>query len=108
MRYILINLILSCYLFSSSVQWSNNYDMTRQAAKKANKYVLLFISSKDNSYCESMEEDTFKNKIVMKYIKKDYLAVKLYIEDNRLPGGIKFFSAPSICRNATDGYCSYG
>ena len=96
MKYIIYNLILSCFLVASSLQWSSNYHMTRQKAKKMNKNILLFISSKDNPFCESMEEDTFKNDMIVKYIKKNYLVVRLYIEDHTIPGGIKFFSVPSL------------
>ncbi|MCK5109936.1 MAG: thioredoxin family protein [Arcobacteraceae bacterium] len=96
MKIVLVNIFLTISLFASQIQWSNNYHMSRQKAKKANKDVFLFISSVDNPFCEYMEEDVFKYENVVKYINKDYIAVRLVIEKDKLPRGIKVLSAPSM------------
>ena len=96
MKYIVTSLILSSWLVASSLQWSNNYHMARQQAKKENKNVILFVASKVNPSCEYMEIDMFNNEEVSKYINKDYIPVKLYIEDDVFPKGLIFYSAPSI------------
>ena len=96
MKYIVTSLILASWLVASPLQWSNNYHMARQQAKKENKNVILFVSSKINPSCEYMEVDMFNNKKVLKLINDDYIAVKLYIEDDVFPTGLIFYSAPSI------------
>ena len=96
MKYFVTSIVFACTLVASSIQWSNNYHMARQQAKKENKKVILFISSKNNPFCEYMEVDTFNNKKVLKLINKNYIAVRLYIEDNNFPKGLDFYSAPSI------------
>ncbi len=96
MKYFLIVLFLTTSLFSSEIKWSNNYHMSRQKAKKENKNILLFISSKDNPFCDYMKEDTFLNDKIIDYINQDYIAVELSIEDRTLPKSIEIFSAPSV------------
>ncbi len=43
-----------------------------------------------------MEEDVFKYENVVKYINKDYIAVRLVIEKDKLPKGIEVLSVPTI------------
>jgi len=94
-KYILINILLTMAIQASSIQWTNNYHLARQKAKKEHKSVLLFISSKTNPTCDYMEKDTFENRTVSKQIKDNYVPVRLFIEDDRVPMGIKFFAVPS-------------
>jgi len=71
--------------------------MARQMAKKLDKNVLFFVTTrKDNPSCNYMEEDIFTNKEIIDIISKKFVAVRMYEEDGGLPGGRKFFSAPSI------------
>ena len=95
-KYFVTSVVFSYTLFASSINWSDNYHMSRQKAKKENKNVLLFISSKTNPFCEYMEVDMFTNKDIIIAINQDYIAVKLYVEDGNFPGGLRFYSAPSI------------
>ena len=96
MRYFLISIILVNILFASSINWSNNYHLARQQAKKEKKKVFLFISSHNNPFTEYMEIDMFENKKVIEAINKNYIAVKLYTQDNNFPKGLIFYSAPAI------------
>ncbi len=97
MRLILVSLFLISHIIASEINWLNNYHMARQQAKKENKNIFLYITQRDNPYCEVMDEDTFKNTKIIKYIENDYLAVKIFIEDNRLPSGLgKIQYAPTV------------
>jgi len=100
MKLIAVSLALSYWLIAAtiqdSIQWSNNYHMARQLAHKENKNIILFISDKNNPYCEYMQEDTFKSKIVTRYINKDYIAVRLDIKEEKIPTGIEFFTVPTV------------
>jgi len=96
-KYILISIFFTISLQSSLITWSNNYHISRQKAKKENKNVLLFISTKkDNPYCEYMQKDTFEYKPIVKHINKNYIPVRLFVENNQIPMGIKFFTVPSV------------
>lgn len=95
MKYFVTSIILACYLVASSIQWSDKYHMARQQAKKENKNILLFISSKTNPSCEYMEIDVFTNDKVVKLINKDYIAVKIY-DEKYFPKDLMFYSAPSL------------
>jgi thioredoxin-related protein len=99
MKYIFLIFFLITSIFATpniSIKWLDNYHQARQVAKKENKNILLFISSKDNPYCDYMREDTLKYKPVIKQIYKKFIPVRLIIETDKIPVGIKFFTVPSI------------
>ena len=97
-RYFISGLFFTSLLFSAPLQWSNNYHLARQTAKKLNKHILFLIYSKNNPYCEYMQEDIFKDTVVAKYINQDYIAVRLLVNNNKtnIPRAIEFFSTPSV------------
>ncbi len=95
-RFIIINLLLTVWIFASEIYWSNNYHMSRFEARKTNKDILLFVSSIDNPFCDYMEEDIFKEEEIVELVNRDYIAVKLIIETDKLPTGLLIFSAPTV------------
>ena len=96
MKIILVICLLSISLFSSEIKWSTNYNMARYKATKDNKKVLLFISAKNNPFSEIMKEDTFTHPDVVDIVNKHYVAIELSLGLDKMPVGIKTFSAPSV------------
>ena len=103
MKYILI-VLLSLSLYSADniqsnneeIKWSSNYNMARYRATKEDKKVLVFISAKDSPYSDIMREDVFKHKDVVYLVNKYFIAVELSLGLDRIPVGIKVFSAPAV------------
>ena len=96
-KILFTSIFFASFLVGASINWSNNYHMGRQLAKKTNKNVVFFVTTrKDNPSCNYMEEDIFTNKKIIDLISKNFIAIKMYVEDGGLPGGRKFFAAPSI------------
>ena len=96
MRYAVISILITNILFSTSLNWSNNYHLARQQAKKENKKVFLFVSAYDNPFAQYMQIDVFQDEKVVKAINKHYIPVLLYTQDNNFPAGLTFYSAPAI------------
>lgn len=62
-----------------------NYALILKKAKKENKYILIYASSKSCYYCKKMDKEVFILNTIKKAVKKDYLFIKVNIDENDLP-----------------------
>ena len=85
-KYTFIFLLLSLDLHSQEINWIG-FNEISEYQKKNPKNVILDIYTNWCGPCKLMEKNTYKNKIIAKFINDNYYAVKFNGEGNKL---IKF------------------
>ncbi len=67
-----------------NIQLTNWFDYKRGlfVASQENKYILLNFCLKDNLYCNKLDEKTFTNSNIKKYLKENFVPVKIDAEAN--------------------------
>jgi thioredoxin-related protein len=102
MRYNFIKMLFAITIFitnsyAQNIKWHSNYNMTRYNAKKQNKNLFLYITTKDtnNPFSEYIDKDILTNPTIINYINQDYLAVKIDDCDN-IPSIFHNVKIPSI------------
>jgi thioredoxin-related protein len=76
MKYILI-IFIAIYSYGLDLKINHNYKQTIIKAKKENKKILMFIKSKYCPWCHKMEENTFKDKEIVKFINNNYIFLEI-------------------------------
>jgi len=90
-------LLLFASLFSAeTLQWSRNFKFNFDAAKKADLPLLVYVTQPGCSVCQWMEENTFADDEVKRYLKTHYKYVKLYLNDKELPKYLEPFGTPTF------------
>lgn len=82
-KFLLISiyLILASTVFAQKIQW-RSYEYAIASAKTSNKIVMVKFYTDWCKWCKRMDEITFKDKDVIKYISKNFKAVKINPEKN--------------------------
>ena len=89
-------MLLTNILVGATIKWHHNYNLARYQAKKEHKNILLFITEKNNPFCEGMVEDMFIEEDIIDAVNKDYLAVMIDINEHILPTGLGPLYSPSL------------
>ena len=98
MKYILIFLTTSVFLFSDTLQWSSDYNQTFYSAKQEAKPVLMMYHASWCPECAYMKEVIFKDPKLSAYMKKHYklLAFDIQKDKKRLPKGYTYKGVPTF------------
>jgi uncharacterized protein YyaL (SSP411 family) len=77
MKKIIIMMLLSFSVFSAEVEWSGSYEVALAKAKKANKPLLVLITSETCSWCRKLESTTLKDEKIAGRINDKFEAVNV-------------------------------
>ncbi len=72
-------LIVIFPVFIFAINWKYNLKEAINIASKENKNILVFVESKHCPYCQKMKSEIFNNKDTSKILEKDYILVKMDI-----------------------------
>jgi len=81
-------------LCGASISWERNYPKALSKAKDADKPLMVYLYLPDCGTCNYMNKNVFTERGVVKYLEKNYVAVKLYTNDKGLPDELKSEMAP--------------
>ncbi|WP_373069606.1 thioredoxin family protein [Sulfurimonas sp.] len=96
MKLLILTFLLSISLLANSIEWQNNYKTALESAKKENKLLFVFITSKNCKFCKKLKETTLKNKDIVNKINKDYISVIVMKDKDYFPSKLNAKATPMI------------
>jgi thioredoxin-related protein len=72
------------------------YDDALELAKQNNKIIMVMLGREGCPTCEYMTNVVFKDKNVIKLLKKGYLSVHIDIHNDFIPDGLTYFGTPTF------------
>ncbi len=78
-------LLIPFLLFASQIEWEIDFNIALNRANKEKKPLMVFFESHNCKWCEKMLHTTFKNKQIIKRINDNFIPIKVYNNDKRLP-----------------------
>lgn len=95
MKKIFLLLVLLSSMVFAELKWVD-YDDALELAEKENKVVMVMLSRVGCMGCEYMEDIVFKDKNILKQLKKDFIAVHVDIQEDFVPDGLTFIGTPTF------------
>ena len=91
MKKILILTILFIYAL-----YSSNYEDALIEAKKEHKIIMIMLEKENCKFCKKMEDEVFTDKNVSKILDRDFILLKLDVNRDELPLGLKKDMTPTF------------
>ena len=79
---VFVNLFFATTLMAGNITWAKDYQSGIKEATAQNKPVLFVYSRHSCKYCVILEETTFKDAKVIEALKRDYVAIISYTDEN--------------------------
>ena len=67
---------------TSKIDWQT-YAQGRELAKNQNKHIFLYFHADWCTYCRKLKKTTFQDKTVLKYLKKNFISIKVDTDKNQ-------------------------
>jgi len=96
MKHLLLIFMLITSVFSAQVEWSKDYNTALENAKKEDKLIFVFITSKDCKFCKKLKETTLKNEDIVNKINKDYSSVIVMKDKDHFPKKLNAKATPML------------
>ena len=74
----------------------HSYEEALQMQKKSKKIIMIDVVRTGCHYCEDMDRDVFKDKEMSKWLDDRFIAVKINIDNEKLPIGLKVNFTPTF------------
>jgi thioredoxin-related protein len=78
-----------------AIEWLS-YEEGLKLQEKSGKIVMIDIVRSECHFCNEMEVEVFNNKEMIKYLGERFIAVKINLDKDTLPLGIKIHFTPSF------------
>jgi len=78
-----------------AIEWMS-YSDALELQKKNGKIIMLDMVRSECHYCNEMELEVFENKEMIKWIDERFITVKINLDKDRIPRGIKVTFTPSF------------
>ena len=91
MKKILILTILFIYAL-----YSSNYEDALIEAKKEHKIIMIMLEKENCKFCKKMEDEVLIDKNVSKILDRDFILLKLDVNRDELPLGLKKDMTPTF------------
>lgn len=89
MEKLLFFILITSSLFANSLDWHYDYNRALNKAKTDNKILIIDVYVNWSDWCKQMDEITYKDKLVVKEMKKHVL-LKINPEENSVIGEYLF------------------
>lgn len=94
-----MNKIVSLLVFSalslSAMEWLS-YDEGLKLQEKNHKIIMIDVIRTDCHYCSDMDKKVFENKDMQKWLSERFIPVKINLDRDKMPLGIKTSFTPSF------------
>ena len=94
MRFLLAIVLTVTALNAASISWQHNYQKALLKAKNEDKPLMVYLYLPNCKTCGYMNGNVFRDRKVIDYMGKNYVAVKLYPNDNGLPAELRSEMSP--------------
>ncbi len=74
----------------------HSYDEALKLQKKSGKTIMIDVVRTDCHYCSDMEKNVLQNPQMIKYLEAKYIPVKINLDNEKLPLGIKVHFTPTF------------
>lgn len=74
----------------------HSYEDALKMQKKSKKIIMIDVVRTGCHYCEDMDRDVFKDKEMSKWLEERFIAVKINLDDEELPLGMKVSFTPTF------------
>lgn len=96
MKLLILTFVMCISLFANSIEWHKDYKTAMYKAKKENKLVFVFITSKNCKFCKKLKETTLSSKKIVDEINKDYSSVIVMKGKDFYPSKLNDKATPMI------------
>lgn len=94
MKKFLLSLLMAS-LTLSALEF-HSYDEARSLQKESHKIIMIDVIRTDCHYCVSMNRDVLQDADMTKYLEEKFIPVKINLDNEKLPLGIKVNFTPSF------------
>ena len=94
MRILWVLLLTLGVLQAVSIDMQEDYSDALKKAKNEDKPLLIYLYMLNCNTCEYMDTKTFRDEKVLKYLKKNYVVVKLYTNNRGMPKELRVEMSP--------------
>ena len=74
----------------------HSYEDALKMQKKSKKIIMIDVVRSGCHYCEDMDRDVFKDKEMSKWLEERFIAVKINIDNEKLPFDLKVNFTPTF------------
>jgi len=92
-RFILVLLLSISSLFGVEF---HSYEEALKLQEKTKKIIMIDVIRTGCHYCEDMEKKVFQNRVMAEWLDKRFIAVKMNLDKEELPLGIKVDFTPTF------------
>ena len=81
-KLLLVVLLFASSLMASEIHWAKDFKSGVAEATKLKKPILFVFSRHSCKYCVILEKKTFRDKRVIKALKRDFVSIVSYTDEN--------------------------
>lgn len=105
--FIVASLLFSSALFSTELNWLNDYDAALKQAQKEKKMVYLFIGADVCRWCERFKDMTLSKKHVIERLNQEYVLLYMSRDRHKIPNKFTTQGVPRHYFLKSDGTIIY-
>ncbi len=91
-KILIVAILYITSLFSANIEYKN----ALIEAKDEHKIIIIVLEKEDCHFCKKMEDEVFTDKNVSKILDRDFILVKLDVNRDELPLGLKKGMTPTF------------
>ncbi len=82
---LLLLLVINTALFSTELNWSNDYQKALKEAKLQNKDIYLFVGADKCKFCDRFKATALQNNCVLKRLEERYIMLYMSRDQHNVP-----------------------
>lgn len=91
-KILIVAILYITSLFSTNIEYKN----ALIRAKNEHKIIIIMLEKEDCHFCKKMEDEVFTDNNVSKILDRDFILVKLDVNRDELPLGLKKGMTPTF------------
>jgi thioredoxin-related protein len=96
MKFIILLISLTLCIYADSINWEKDYGSALEKAKKENKLLFVFITSKECKFCDKLKNTTLQDKSIAHHINEKYASVIVSKEAKNYPSKLDSKATPML------------
>ncbi len=91
-KILIVTILYISSLFSANIEYKN----ALIKAKNEHKIIMIMLEKENCHFCKKMEDEVFTDKNISKILDRDFILVKLDVNRDELPLGLKKSMTPTF------------
>jgi len=96
MKKILLLIVFLTTALFAELEWADSYKKGMAKAKQEHKLVLVMLTQKECDACWYMENIVFKDDDIVDEIEKDFVSVRIDIQNDHVPENLSYAGTPTF------------